>query len=64
MSVRAKAIFKNYPDVLTAEQMCEALGIGIKTGYKLLRNNEIISVKVGRKYLVAKEHLINFFNFF
>jgi len=30
-------MLKNYPDVLTVEQMCEILGgISTKTGYKLI----------------------------
>ena len=34
-----KVMFREYPDVVTVEQMCEMLGgISTKTGYRLLRN--------------------------
>ena len=42
-------MLKNYPDVLKIKDMCEVLGgISTKTGYKLLRENKIESIKVGR----------------
>lgn len=32
-------MFKEYPDVVTAEQMSEMLGISNKTAYRLLQKN-------------------------
>lgn len=53
--------YKDYPDVLKIEQMCDALGgISTKTGYKLLRENRIESVKVGREYRITKSNVIDF----
>jgi len=43
-------MFKEYPDVVTAEQMSEMLGISDKTAYRLLRENLIEHFKVGRSY--------------
>ena len=55
-----KEILKDYPDVLTADEMCEALGICIKTGYKLLQENKIQYMRVGNNYRIAKIHLLSF----
>ena len=32
---------KGYPDVLDIKQMCEILGISLKTGYSLIQENEL-----------------------
>lgn len=54
------SILKEYPDILTVEDMSKALGISTKTGYKLLRNNKISSMRIGRSYRIAKVHLLSF----
>ena len=42
-------LFKDYPDVVNATQMCEMLGnMSIKTGYDLLRSGTIKSFWVAR----------------
>ena len=54
-------MLKNYPDVLKIKDMCEVLGgISTKTGYKLLRENKIEHLKVGRAYKVPKAHLLSY----
>lgn len=47
-----------YPDVLDISQLCEILGVSVKTAYKLLRTNEIAHLKVGRAYRIPKCHVI------
>ncbi len=54
------AVLRESPDVLTVEQMSRILGISVKTGYQLLKNNKIINMKVGRSYRIAKVHLLSF----
>ena len=49
-----KLMLKEYPDIMTVEQMCEVLGISTKTGYRLLRE------KVGRAYRIPKAHLFTY----
>lgn len=46
-----------YPDILSTEEMCEYLRISVTTGYKLLRNKEIESIKVGTTYKIPKSSL-------
>lgn len=48
--------------VLTSviEQMCEILSISTKTGYRILREGKILSLKVGRAYRIPKAHLFTY----
>lgn len=56
-----KMMFRDYPDVVTVEQMCEMLGgISIKTGYRLLKNGTIKSFVVGRRYRIPKLYIFEY----
>ena len=55
-----RIMLKEYPDVMTVEQICEVLGISKKTGYTLLRTNAILSIKVGRTYRIPKINLLHY----
>ena len=55
-----RTMFREYPDVLDINKMCELLGIGIKTAYKLLRNNRIVHMKIGRSYRIPKINVIDY----
>ena len=57
-----KTILKNYPDVMNIEQMCEVLGISTKTGYRLLKEGQIGSLKVGRSYRIPKVKILQYLN--
>lgn len=54
------SILKEYPDILTVEEMSKALGVSSKTGYQLLRENKVEHLKVGRAYRVPKIHLLSY----
>ena len=54
-------MLKNYPDVLTVNQLSEALGgVSTKTCYKMLREKKIQSIKIGREYRIAKINVVDF----
>jgi len=54
-------MLKDYPELIRIEQLCEALGgISTKTGYKLLKEKKIASLKIGREYRVTKSNLIDY----
>ena len=56
-----KMMFRDYPDVVTVEQMCEMLGgISTKTGYRLLKNGTIKSFVVGRRYRIPKLYIFEY----
>ena len=40
-----KLMLKDYPDVMSIEQMCEILSISTKTGYRILREGKICCLK-------------------
>ncbi len=53
-------MFDKYPDVLSIEQVMQALGIGKNTVYKLIQNRKLCCIRIGRKYIVPKIFLIDF----
>jgi excisionase family DNA binding protein len=56
-----KLVFREYPDVVNVEQMSEMLGgISTKTGYRLLRQNQIKHFKIGRTYKIPKLHIFEY----
>ncbi|MDD2212494.1 MAG: helix-turn-helix domain-containing protein [Clostridia bacterium] len=56
-------MLKGYPDVLDIKQMCEILGISLKTGYGLIQENKIECLKVGRAYRTPKPFLLSYLKF-
>ena len=54
-------LLSGYPEVMNIDQLCEALGgISTRTGYKLLKEGKIKSIKVGREYRIIKTHVTDF----
>lgn len=50
----------NLPDVLTVEDLTQILGIGKNSAYNLVNSGSLKSVRVGRKYLISKQALLQF----
>ncbi len=59
-----RSVLKDYPDILTVEEMSQALGVSTKTGYRLLRDNKIEHLKMGRTYRIPKAHLLTYLRVF
>lgn len=53
-------MFKDYPDVVSVEQLKEMLQIGQVLAYKLVKSGEIKARKVGREYKILKTTVIEF----
>ena len=54
-------LLSGYPEIMNIEQMCDALGgISTRTGYKLLKEGKIKSIKVGREYRIIKTYVTEF----
>ena len=53
-------MFKDYPDVVTVQQMREMLNIGLGNAYELVRSNIIKSRKIGATYRIPKRYIIDF----
>ncbi len=56
----SKVMFTAYKDVVTVKQLAEMLGIGITLAYRLVKQNTIKSIKVGREYKIPKHCVINY----
>ena len=59
-----QSVLKDYSDILTVEEMSKALGISTKTGYRLLRDNKIEHLRLGRSYRIPKAHLLTYMRVF
>lgn len=53
-------MFDNYPDIVTVEDVMVMIGIGKSSVYALLRSNQIRHVRVGRKYIIPKQSIMDF----
>lgn len=53
-------IFTDYPDVVTPEDLQEMLHIGRSMAYSLLQDQKIKSLRIGKKYIIPKDSVINF----
>ena len=54
------AMFRDYPDALSPQQVREMLGIGQRLTYELLHGGEIPSVRMGKLYRVPKVAVIDY----
>ena len=53
-------LFRDYPDVVTVEQMARMLGISTKTAYRLLQEGQVRHFMIGRAYRIPKLHIIEY----
>lgn len=51
-------MFTSYPDLVTIKQLTKMLGIGVTLAYRLVQNNTIQALKVGRAYRIPKRNII------
>lgn len=55
-----KELFSDYDDILSIEDVMKMLRIGKNTAYSLLKNNEIRNLRIGKRYIIPKQSVINF----
>ena len=59
--MKKQSMFENYPDVVEVEDLRKMLGgISKRLAYKLLAEQEIQSVRVGRAYKIPKICVIEY----
>ena len=56
----SKEMFAEYDEILSIEDVMEILHIGKNSVYSLLKSNEIRNIRVGKRYIVPKQSVINF----
>ena len=57
---KSKEIFSEYSDIVTVDEVMKMLRLGKNTVYKLLKDDEIMNVKVGARYVIPKHSVIEF----
>ena len=57
---RNDSMFESYDDILTPEEVAEALRIGMNAMYDKLRLGEIHGFRNGRSWRISKESLIEY----
>lgn len=57
---KSKEIFSEYSDIVTIDEVMKMLRLGKNTVYKLLKDDEIMNVKVGARYIIPKQSVIEF----
>lgn len=53
-------MFQEYPDIITIVDLQAMLHIGRNAAYKLLQDNSIVSIRVGKKYIIPKASVASF----
>lgn len=53
-------MFEQYPDILTVEEVCEALRMGYNAVYELLNAGKLKAYKNGRVWRITKQALIQY----
>lgn len=54
-------MFCDYPDIVNIKQMQKMLGgISLTLAYKILKQNKLGSVKIGREYRIPKINVISY----
>ncbi len=53
-------MFTDYKDLVDIRDLKEMLGIGITLAYRLVRDNTIKALKIGREYKIPKANVISY----
>ena len=55
-----KVMLKPFPDILNVIQLSQILNVSVKTTYKILQENKIDSIRIGRAYKIPKVNVIQY----
>lgn len=59
--MKNQVMFREYPDVVDVDDLYKMLdGISRKLAYRLLADQKIRSVRIGRSYKIPKVHVIEY----
>lgn len=53
-------IFSDYPDVVSVDDLCRMLNISPVTAYKLLKEKQIESFRIGHTYKIPKLFVLKY----
>ena len=60
MTIDYNDMFKEYPDVITIEDLQDMLHIGRSSAYGMLNDGTIKARRNGRRYIIPKASVINY----
>ena len=55
-----RSLFADYPDIVTHSDLCRMMHISKNTAYDLLRSGNLPHFKMGHKYLIPKESVVEY----
>lgn len=55
-----KNLLNDYPDILSVDDLQNILRIGRSAAYNLLKGNRIKTLRIGNRYIIPKQSVINF----
>lgn len=61
-NTREAALFKDFSDLLTVDELMLLLGIGKNSAYNLLRSGKIRAFQLNGRWKIQKQSVINFIN--
>lgn len=53
-------MFEAYEDVVTIDDVCSMLAVGKNGAYRLLREGKLHGFKIGRKWRISRESVIEY----
>jgi excisionase family DNA binding protein len=56
-------MYENIPEVMTLKECCEILRVGKNTMLELLHTNQIEGFKIGSRWKIPKESVVEFIRF-
>jgi excisionase family DNA binding protein len=59
-----RIVFREYPDVLDVRQVSQLLGVCEKTVYKLIKDGEFPTMRIGRQHRIAKVSVMKYMRVF
>ncbi len=62
MSLNPNALYCKYNDVVDIDDLQKMLKIGRSSAYEIVKNGRIKTVKIGKRYIIPKQSVIEFLN--
>ena len=60
MNENNDALYSEYPDIVTPDELMKMLRIGRNAAYALIQSNTISSFRVGKRYKITKQSVIEY----
>ena len=60
MELQNQNMFNEYPDVLTINEMQQALGIGRSMAYRLINGGKVKHLRIGKSIKIPKRFLVDY----